>query len=204
MSNQRQDKKTPTAISPTPLRDWIQKQSLSMQLALILLMGACIACGARVSINFSDSPVPANLQLLFAILSGICLGSRYGALTGVTYLLGASAMHAFWPLNSGANPLTGMMAGYLWSLPLIGYVTGRIVERLGRENFATYMMGSLTGIAVYDAIGPVRMMGATEMDPVSAGLKGAVIFLGLHLSHAFAAAIMTTAASSTASARSNQ
>jgi biotin transporter BioY len=51
------------------------------------LMAAVTAVAAQIAIPLPFSPVPFTLQVLAVILSGLLLGSRYGALAQAIYVL---------------------------------------------------------------------------------------------------------------------
>jgi biotin transport system substrate-specific component len=53
----------------------------------VALMAALTAVGAQIAIPLPFSPVPFTLQVSAVILSGLLLGSRYGALSQLVYLL---------------------------------------------------------------------------------------------------------------------
>ena len=93
-----------------------------------------MACGARASVAFDLSPVPATQLTFFALLAGALLGSRLGSVAGMVYLLSASIFGFLWPEGAGFAPLSGPLAGYLWSVPLVAYLAGLFVERARSEQ----------------------------------------------------------------------
>ena len=201
MSDSNRNKRTPQAVSPTPLRDWIARQSIAIQMALVGLFALCIVCGGKVSLGFAGTNVPANLQLLFVMLSGIILGSRLGMISALAYLLVASMIDILWPLNVGSAPMTGLLAGYLWSLPIAAYASGKVVEKLKFETFSSYMMASLIGVAVYETIGSVRLIATMDTEAMWTAVNGTTTILGFHLAHAFVVTIAGIGASTAARVR---
>ncbi|MGQ9539856.1 MAG: biotin transporter BioY [Armatimonadota bacterium] len=113
------------------------------------------AWGARCSIPLPYTPVPVTLQTLFVLLSGMVLGSRWGAAAQAQYLLMGflglpvfAAGGGFWYLFNPRG--TG---GYLLACPLSAYVVGWIVERQAARTLTGYLLAGLAGTAVVHAVG---------------------------------------------------
>src|SRR5438552_6067697 len=83
----KNDKKEPRALSPTPLHDWVERQPPWRRAGFVGLFALLIACGGKAGISLSLTPVPATHQLFFALLAGALLGGRLGAISSLSYLL---------------------------------------------------------------------------------------------------------------------
>jgi biotin transport system substrate-specific component len=194
LTSKRKDK-GPKAISPTPLRDWIAKQSLTRRIGMVLLMAAMIACGGKGGFITSLSPVPFTHQLLFVLVAGTLLGSRLGCLSAFIYLISASITGLLWPIGAGPTALTGPMAGYLWSLPLVAYLSGYFVEREQMESWPHFAIGTCAAIGVFDLAGTVRLLATAEMDPTQLAARGGALFMGPRIAQGALAVLIAWTAS---------
>ncbi len=165
------------------------------------LFAALIACGGMAPASIPLTPVPGSQQLLFVLLAGVILGSRLGAVSAITYLAIAALSGRFWPAGAGPEPLIGPTAGFLWSLPLTAYFAGLAVERLKGESAIHYAMGVCGAIAVYHALGTLRLIAALDYGSSEAFVKGAGIFLGQHIAHGAIAVMIASSASDLVRAR---
>ncbi|AZR74668.1 hypothetical protein BBF96_15585 [Anoxybacter fermentans] len=115
------------------------------QIILTGLFAALTAVGAMITIPLPFSPVPITLQILFTLLAGIILGSRYGALSQLIYLfLGGIGLPVFAGGSGGFQALVGPTAGYLWGFVLAAFVVGLIAEH--RSSLKTDIFAMLIGI----------------------------------------------------------
>jgi len=91
----------------------------------VALMAAVTAVAAQIAIPLPFSPVPFTLQVPAVVLSGLLLGSRYGALAMAVYLLvGAVGVPVFAQFSGGLGKIAGPTGGYLLSYPLAAAVAG--------------------------------------------------------------------------------
>lgn len=96
------------------------------------LLAALTAAGAYLIIPIG--PVPISLQTLFIYLTGLLLGSRWGAASIAVYLLaGACGLPVFAGGSGGIGRLAGPTGGYLFGYLGAGYVIGLIVEKSPRS-----------------------------------------------------------------------
>jgi biotin transport system substrate-specific component len=201
MQDRRDKKKQPRAISPTPLRDWVLRQTPARRAGLVGLFALLIGAGGKAGAVFAISPVPATQQLLFVMLAGALLGSRLGAVSALVYLVAAAATDLLWPIGFGSGALTGPLAGYLWSLPIAAFLSGWVVERLREEKPVYFAMGVSAGVAAFDMLGSARMLFSLEMDAPEAVARGAAFFFGQHFAQGALAVLIASSASSTLQAR---
>lgn len=121
------------------------------ELALIALMSALIAAGAFITIPIP--PVPFTLQIFFAMLSGVLLGSRNGAVSvGLYLLLGLCGVPVF-TKGAGLSYLFQPTFGYLVGFAAGAWVCGKIIEHRKSHRFGTIFSACLAGAGVDFAIG---------------------------------------------------
>ncbi|MCX8129208.1 MAG: biotin transporter BioY [Clostridia bacterium] len=99
-------------------------------LILASLFAALTAVCARISINTPLAPVPITLQTFAVFMSAVILGSKYGALSQIVYIMiGIVGMPVFSNGGSGLGWLIGPTGGFLLSFPVISFVIGFVMER---------------------------------------------------------------------------
>ena len=202
LKNQPGNKKNPRPISPTPLRDWVNRQPPARKAGYVVLFAILLACGGKASVVLAFTPVPMTQQLLFALLAGVLLGSRLGCVSATLYLLAATiAGGPLWPAGMGSTALTGPFGGYLWSLPATAYLAGFVVERLRMESAASFAIGVTAGIGAYEAIGCLRLLGAGDLGVGEAVVKGAGFLIGQHAAHGALAVLIGSSTSAALHAR---
>ncbi|MEW6670557.1 MAG: biotin transporter BioY [Thermodesulfobacteriota bacterium] len=96
------------------------------------LLAALTAAGAYLIIPIG--PVPISLQTLFIYLTGLLLGSRWGAASVAVYLLaGACGLPVFAGGTGGIGRLAGPTGGYLFGYLAAVFVIGLITEKANRR-----------------------------------------------------------------------
>ena len=127
-----------TAVATTDVRAYV---------LLSLFMTAVTVVSAQVSFHVWFTPVPVTLQVLAVILSGLVLGSKWGAISQIQYLaLGAAGAPVFADWTGGPAAFVGPRGGYLIGFVAGAYVAGWAFERLRKSNLAAWV-GGLSGIA---------------------------------------------------------
>ena len=162
---------------------------------MVLLMATLISCGGKGGFITALSPVPFTHQLLFVLIAGALLGSRLGCLSAFVYLLAASISGFLWPLGAGPSALTGPMAGYLWSLPLVAYLSGFFVERERMESWPHFAIGTCAAIGVFDMAGTLRLLVGAELDPTELAARGGALFMGPRIAQGALAVLIAWTAS---------
>lgn len=95
-------------------------------------------------------PVPITMGTLAVMMAGAVLGSHYGALSLVIYLLlGAAGLPVFTMAQGGAGILIGPTGGFLVGYVAMAFVVGRCVEAWGRSFRALACAMILGCLAVY-------------------------------------------------------
>jgi len=91
------------------------------------VFAALTAVGAQLEAPLPFSPVPIVLSNLLAILSGLVLGPRLGAMSQLVYVLvGIAGVPVFAGLHGGAAVLAGPTGGYLVGFVLAAAVAGAL------------------------------------------------------------------------------
>lgn len=136
-------------------------------LVLVAMFVALTAVCAQISIPL-PSGVPVTLQVLAVFLSGVILGSKYGALSQVVYiLLGAIGIPVFASGYSGLQILAGLTGGYIWSFPIASFIIGLITESFNSKkrlhNAIAYSIAFLFGLILIYSLGSFQFYKLSEM-----------------------------------------
>ena len=116
--------------------------------ALAFLFAVGTAVCAQVSFRLWFSPVPVTLQVFAVILSGLALGSRWGAISQLQYLaLGAMGLPVFAEMKCGPLAFLGPTGGYLIGFVAGAYLTGLVFEHLRARPGLAAWLGGIAGIA---------------------------------------------------------
>lgn len=178
----------------------IRITDIRTQLLMSLFMtGVTVAC-AQVSFRLWFTPVPVTLQVLAAILSGLVLGSRWGAISQIQYLaLGAAGAPVFANWTGGPAAFVGPSGGYLIGFVFGAYAAGWVFERLRKTNLAAWA-GGLSGIAAIYLLGASWLLvwlTVTTSRPFMACIPsavqlGIVPFIGVDILKAAAASALVS------------
>ena len=117
--------------------------------ATLMMIGANITSFAPFLVV---GGVPITLQPLFAILAGLVLGSRLGAISITVYtLLGLAGVPVFAKFSGGLSSILSPTFGFIVVFILSAYVAGKMVEY--RRTKTMYIAAALVGIAIDYLIG---------------------------------------------------
>ena len=164
-------------------------------LASVFFTGLTIVC-TQVSFRLWFTPVPITLQVMAAILSGLVLGRRLGALSQFQYLvLGAIGLPVFSNGNAGPAALLGPTGGYIVGFVAGAYVAGLVFEKLQARSRISAFFAGIAGVAAIYAFGVMWLavwLGIVRGQGFAACLTGAwqlgiVPFIGVDLLKALAA-----------------
>ncbi len=126
----------------------------------VLCIGASlfVALCAHISLPILITPVPVTMQTFAVILVGMALGPVEGFCALTLYLAeGASGLPVFSPHGlGGVAQLLGPTAGYLFSYPLAGAISGASVRFL-RRSIPAFTAALAAGLL---AILPVFLLGS--------------------------------------------
>ena len=96
--------------------------------------------------------VPITLQTFFAILAGLILGSRRGALAMTVYMfIGLAGAPVFARFSGGFGSIISPTFGFIVSFILVAFIAGKIVEKNGKLH--GYIIAALVGMVVNYVIG---------------------------------------------------
>ena len=106
--------------------------------------------------------VPITLQTFFAILAGLLLGSRLGAIAMTVYMcIGLVGAPVFSKFGGGFGYIINPTFGFVVSFILTAYVAGKIVEKNGKLK--GYIIAALVGMVVNYLVGTNLMYVAYKM-----------------------------------------
>ncbi|MEK5393125.1 biotin transporter BioY [Margalitia sp. FSL K6-0131] len=92
--------------------------------------------------------VPITLQTFFAVLAGVLLGSRLGAISMTVYafvgLVGAPVFAGF---KGGPSIILSPTFGFIVSFILLAFIAGKIVEK-SAEKLSVYIGAALIGTII--------------------------------------------------------
>lgn len=136
--------------------------SRTLQLVHIALFAALMAIGANIASYLIIGGVPITLQTFFAILAGILLGSRKGAISMIVYaLIGLAGVPVFAKFSGGMDTIISPTFGFILSFILVAYVVGLIVEKLPSKK--GFVIAALVGMAVNYLFGTNWMFAAYKL-----------------------------------------
>ncbi|OZM55717.1 hypothetical protein CIB95_15980 [Lottiidibacillus patelloidae] len=129
----------------------------TIDITLSAMFVALMAIGANIAAYVSFFNVPISMQPFFAILAGILLGSRLGAISMTVYaLVGLAGAPIFAKFDHGIGAFVGaggISGGFILSFIATAFIAGLIVEKSKNRNLLTYLVASFAGLAVLYVIG---------------------------------------------------
>ncbi|MGG1687061.1 biotin transporter BioY [Pseudalkalibacillus sp. NRS-1564] len=118
------------------------------------MFAALMAVGANIAQFLVVGGVPITLQTFFAILAGLLLGSRLGAISLSVYaFVGLAGAPVFAQFTGGPAVLFKPTFGFILSYILVAYVAGKIVESKSKPTMRTFMIASFTGFILNYVLG---------------------------------------------------
>ena len=136
--------------------------SRTLQLVHIAMFSALMAIGANISSFLIIGGVPITLQTFFAILAGILLGSRMGAVSMIVYaFIGLAGVPVFAGFSGGMDTIISPTFGFIVSFIFIAYSTGLVVEKWPSKK--GFVAAALIGTAVNYLIGTNWMYAAYKL-----------------------------------------
>ncbi|CAM3785953.1 biotin transporter BioY [Mesobacillus zeae] len=126
------------------------KKFRTIDLTLAAMFVALMAVGANIT-SFAPfmkiGEVPITLQTFFAILAGVILGARLGAISmGVYTLVGLAGVPVFAKFGAGFSTVVSPTFGFIVSFILTAYCVGKIVEKY--RSLPAFIVASLIGLIV--------------------------------------------------------
>lgn len=137
---------TTTAKTVMKRRSGMSALSLvhSAMFAALMMIGANITAFVPFLVV---GGVPITLQTFFAILAGLILGSRLGAISMTVYMfIGLAGAPVFAKFGGGFGSILNPTFGFIVSFIFVAYVAGKIVERNG--SLPSYIIAGLVGMVI--------------------------------------------------------
>ncbi|MFD1863135.1 biotin transporter BioY [Planococcus chinensis] len=136
--------------------------SKTLNLVHIAMFAALMAIGANISSFLVIGGVPITLQTFFAILAGLLLGSRMGALSMIVYaLIGLAGVPVFAAFSGGMDTLISPTFGFIVSFVFIALASGWISNKFPTRT--GFVLAALAGLVVNYVIGTNWMYAAYKL-----------------------------------------
>ena len=111
------------------------KSLKTKKLILAGIFAALTAVCSWININLFFTPVPINLALIGPYMAGLLLGSRYGLMSQVIYiLLGAIGLPVFAGFTGGLEKLVGPTGGFIAGYAVCCYLRSAVQEAFLRQQ----------------------------------------------------------------------
>ena len=172
------------------------RSDLRARLLGAFFFAAVTAVCSQISLHLWFTPVPVTLQVLGVILSGLVLGSRWGAVSQIQYIiLGTLGMPVFSGFTAGPMALVGPSGGYIFGFVLGAFVTGLVFEHLKKKTWSALWVAGIAGMVGVYILGAswlavwLRFAGGKQWSDCffSAWQLGIVPFIGIDILKALAA-----------------
>ena len=124
---------------------------VARQVPIVVAASLVIALCARICIPLPFTPVPLTLASFAVVAVGLLLGGKRGFAAATLYLAnGAAGMPVFSPFGPGGiAQLLGPVGGYLTAYPLVAFVAGVLVTRLGRGLMAKLVAAAIAELVLF-------------------------------------------------------
>lgn len=136
--------------------------SRTLQLVQTAMFAALMMIGANISSFLIIGGVPITLQTFFAILAGLLLGKRTGAIAMLVYaLIGLAGLPVFANFSGGFDTILSPTFGFIVSFIFVAYFVGLIVEKFPTK--VGFVIAALVGTAVNYLLGTNWMYAAYKL-----------------------------------------
>ena len=123
-------------------------QTAAKNAAIVVLASIVLATISQIALHLWW-PVPITLQSAMVVLLGLTLGSKRAAAAVALYLLeGAVGLPVFAGGLSGIAYLLGASAGYLWGFLPAAFLAGFLMEKGFAKNYLSIFAASVIATAV--------------------------------------------------------
>jgi biotin transport system substrate-specific component len=136
------------------------------ELTAAAMFVALMAVGANIT---SIAPfmvvggVPITLQTFFAILAGVVLGSRLGAIAMIVYaFVGLVGVPVFAQFGGGFGTFLKPTFGFIVSYIFTAYLTGYVIEKM-KNTVGVFVFAALAGMAINYLFGTNWMYAAYKI-----------------------------------------
>ncbi|TDL60985.1 biotin transporter BioY [Rhodococcus qingshengii] len=138
----------------------------TIDLTLAAMFVALMAVGANITALapfMVVGGVPITLQTFFAILAGVVLGSRLGAIAMMVYaFVGLVGVPVFAQFGGGLGHFLRPTFGFIVSYVFTAYATGYIIEKM-KNTVRVYAFAALIGMAINYIFGTNWMYAAYKI-----------------------------------------
>jgi biotin transport system substrate-specific component len=136
------------------------------EITLAGMFVALMAIGANIT-SFAPfmvvGGVPITLQTFFAILAGVVLGSRLGAISMTVYaLVGLVGVPVFAKFGGGFASIISPTFGFVVSFVFTAFATGFIIEKM-KKTVGVFIFAALVGMVINYVFGTNWMFGAYKL-----------------------------------------
>lgn len=136
--------------------------SRTLQMVQIAMFSVLMMIGANISSFLVIGGVPITLQTFFAILAGIILGSRTGAVAMIFYaFIGLVGLPVFSQFSGGIDSLAMPTFGFILSYIIVAYIVGAIIRKF--PSVKGFVIAALVGTAINYIIGTNWMYAAYKL-----------------------------------------
>lgn len=123
-------------------------------------------------------PVPITMQTLFTYLAGAVLGSKWGALSQIIYvILGLVGVPIFAGGRAGIGVLIGPTGGYLLGFIMGAYVIGKLIEFKRTLSFMWVLFSMVIGTLIIYIFGIIQLSLWLKVSMEEAILIGVLPFI---------------------------
>ena len=170
--------------------DWRDSAETVQMLMLAFIFACLTGLGAFMRVYTPWTPVPFTAQVFFVLLSGTVLGSRYGGLSQMMYvLLGVLGVPWFAGGEGGYDYVVGATGGYLVGFVLAATLVGYLVNGEPRARTLPALLPiMLLGVLVIYALGATWLAIVLDLSAWQAIILGVAPFIGLDIVKAILAA----------------
>ncbi len=142
------------------------------------LFASLTAVGAYVKIPLPFTPVPVTMQVFFVLLAGSMLGSRWGTISMVVYLmLGIAGFPVFAGGASGIGVLFGPTGGYLAGFVFAAFIIGKISEIFYLRPILKNILCMSLGLCIIYLCGAFRLMSVADLTFQQTMVAGVMPFI---------------------------
>lgn len=136
--------------------------SRTLQLVQTAMFAALMMIGANIASFLIIGGVPITLQTFFAILAGMLLGKRRGAIAMLVYaLIGLAGLPVFAQFSGGLDTILSPSYGFILSFIFVAYITGYIVEKYPSK--VGFVVAGLAGLVFNYVFGTNWMYAAYKL-----------------------------------------
>jgi biotin transport system substrate-specific component len=133
---------------------WLRERTLVERLLILAIANLLLIACAQIRIPLPFTPVPITGQTFGVLLTGALLGSRYGTLVVISYVVqGLTGLPVFAGLKGGIAVLFGPTGGYILGFIPAAFVVGWLLEKGWYKNLVLTIIAFALGNVIIYAFG---------------------------------------------------